>query len=107
MSDFALNHLNVPARDPEGLARWYTETFGLRAEGRKVRGPGVLLVFQKSEPLKRAPEFHIGFQVPSNAKLADWARKFGATVNKGEEFNTFQISDPEENRLEIYCSKDS
>ncbi len=45
MSDFQLNHVNIPARDPEGLVRWYASTFGLRAEGNKARGPGVLLVF--------------------------------------------------------------
>jgi len=30
MSDFLLNHLNIPARDPEGLVRWYAQTFGLK-----------------------------------------------------------------------------
>jgi len=28
-----LDHLNMPARDPEGLARWYEQTFGLKADG--------------------------------------------------------------------------
>ena len=107
MSDFQLNHVNIPARDPDGLVRWYAETFGLRAEGNKARGPGVLLVFKPGEPVKRAPELHLGFQVPSNAKLADWAGKFGATITKGEEFNTFQVSDPEDNCLEIYCDRNS
>jgi catechol 2,3-dioxygenase-like lactoylglutathione lyase family enzyme len=27
-----LEHLNLPARDPEGLARWYAETFGMQAD---------------------------------------------------------------------------
>jgi hypothetical protein len=27
MSNLQLDHLNIPARDPEGLARWYAETF--------------------------------------------------------------------------------
>ncbi len=107
MSDFQLNHLNIPARDPEGLVRWYVQTFGLRAEGNKARGPGVLLVFKPGEPVKRAPELHAGFQVPSNARLAEWAGKFGATITKGEEFNTFQVSDPEGNGVEIYCDSSS
>jgi catechol 2,3-dioxygenase-like lactoylglutathione lyase family enzyme len=107
MAELLLNHVNIPARDPEGLVRWYAETFGLRAEGNKARGPGVLLVFKPGEPVKRSPELHLGFQVPSNAKLAEWAQKFGATVNKGEEFNTFMVHDPEDNGLEIYCAKDS
>ena len=32
-----LDHLNMPARDPEGLARWYEQTFGLKAERHVVR----------------------------------------------------------------------
>lgn len=32
-ASFQLDHLNVPARDPEGLARWYAQTFGLQADG--------------------------------------------------------------------------
>lgn len=103
MSDFQLDHLNMPARDPEGLARWYAQTFGLQAEGHKVRGPGVLIAFQAGEPLKRAPDLHVGFRVPSNRVLGDWAGKFGATINKGSEFNAFRTFDPEGNCVEIYC----
>jgi catechol 2,3-dioxygenase-like lactoylglutathione lyase family enzyme len=109
MIELQLNHLNIPARDPEGLVRWYADKLGLRAEGNKARGPGVLLVFQAGEPVNRAPELHLGFQVPDNGKLAEWARKFGVEVAKrpGVEFNAFQVSDPEGNRLEIYCKADS
>ena len=106
-ADFQLDHLNIPARDPEGLARWYAETFGLRADGRKVRGPGVLVVFQAGEPVKRAPELHMGFHVSSMKVLNEWAGKFGKPVKRGEEFNSFQISDPEDNCIEIYCKPDS
>jgi len=109
MTDFQLNHLNIPARDPEGLVRWYAQTFGLQADGNKVRGPGVLIAFQQGEPVNRAPELHLGFQVPDNRKLAEWASKFGVSVSAkpGAEFNTFQLSDPEGNRLEIYCKAES
>ena len=98
-----LDHLNIPARDPEGLARGYAETFGLRAEGHKVRGPGALIAFQAGEPVKRAPELHMGFRVPTNQILNEWAGKFGQLVKKGEEFNAFRTFDPEDNCLEIYC----
>ena len=81
-ADFQLDHLNIPARDPEGLARWYAETFGLRADGRKVRGPGVLVVFQAGEPVKRAPELHMGFHVSSMKVLNEWAGKFGKPAKK-------------------------
>ena len=59
-----LDHLNMPARDPEGLARWYEQTFGLKAERHVVRGPGVLIAFQAGEPLNRSPELHIGMRAP-------------------------------------------
>lgn len=43
----SLQHLNVPARDPHGLAKWYADTFGLRADEHRVRGDGALIVFEK------------------------------------------------------------
>jgi catechol 2,3-dioxygenase-like lactoylglutathione lyase family enzyme len=105
-ASFQLDHLNLPARDPDGLARWYAQTFGLQAEGHKVRGPGVLIAFQRGEPLKRAPELHLGFRVSNMQLLTEWAEKFGKLVKKGEEFNSFQTLDPEDNCLEIYCKAD-
>jgi hypothetical protein len=103
MSDFQLDHLNMPARYPEGLARWYAQTFGLQADGHRVRGPRVLIAFQSGEPVKRAPELHLGFHVSNMQLLTEWAKKFGKPVKMGEEFNSFQIFDPEDNCLEIYC----
>ena len=102
MSDLQLEHLNIPARDPLGLAQWYAETFGLRAEKHLVRGPGVLIAFQKGEPLNRASEVHIGFRVPSIDALNKWAKKFGAEAKAGTEFTTFRTPDPEGNSLELY-----
>ncbi len=81
---FRLQHLNMPARDPEGLARWYADTFELRAEGNKVLGPGVLIAFQSGEPINRAPELHAGFLVPSLAELNRWADRLGGTMKTGK-----------------------
>jgi len=106
-SAIQLEHLNLPARDPEALARWYAETFGLRAERHLVRGPGVLIAFQAGEPVNRAPELHIGFRVPSMAALTGWAEKFRAQVAQGAEFVSFRTSDPEGNCLELYCKPDA
>ena len=102
MSDLQLEHLNIPAKDPLGLAQWYAETFGLRAEKHLVRGPGVLIAFQKGEPLNRASEMHIGFRVPSIDALDKWAKKFSAEAKAGAEFTTFRTLDPEGNSLELY-----
>jgi catechol-2,3-dioxygenase len=98
-----LNHLNLPARDPEGLARWYAETFGLRADRHLVRGPGVLIAFVPGEPVNRAPELHLGLNVPSMTALEEWAGKFGKQIRVGPEFATFQISDPDGNCIEVYA----
>lgn len=102
MSDLQLEHLNIPAKDPIGLAKWYAETFDLRAEKHLVRGSGVLIAFQKGEPVNRPAEMHIGFRVPSMDALNKWAKQFGAKPEAGAEFTTFRTSDPEGNCLELY-----
>lgn len=101
-ADLQLEHFNLPARDPEGLARWYAQTFGLRADRHLVRGSGVLLAFQKGEPLNRADEVHIGLRVPSMAALGEWAGRFGADIRTGPEFASFKTFDPEGNCVELY-----
>ncbi|MFN0318257.1 MAG: VOC family protein, partial [Burkholderiales bacterium] len=100
---FQLEHLNLPARDPEGLARWYEKTFGLQADSNKVRGPGVLIVFQPGEPVSRSPDMHFGLKLSSMAELNEWAGKFGAKVILGGEYNAFRTFDPEGNCVELYC----
>ena len=102
-ASFQLDHLNMPAKDPEALARWYAQTFGLEADAHRVRGQGVLIAFQAGEPVNRAPELHIGFRVASMAALTEWARKFGAQLTTGGEFASFRTLDPEGNCVEIYC----
>jgi catechol-2,3-dioxygenase len=99
-----LEHINLPARDPEGLARWYAQTFGLRAEGRRVSGPGLLMVFQAGEPLQRAPDLHLGLRVPSQIELSRWADQLGSAITPGKEFDTLRTFDPEGNCLELYCN---
>jgi len=102
-----LDHLNMPARDPEGLARWYADTFALQADAHRVRGPGLLIVFQAGEPVNRAPEFHIGLRVPSMAALKQWAAKLDKQPTPGAEFTSFRTSDPEGNCIEVYCKTEA
>jgi catechol-2,3-dioxygenase len=101
-ANLQLDHLNLPARDPEGLARWYAQTFELQADRHLVRGSRVLIAFQKGEPVNRAPEVHIGMRVPSMAALTEWAGKFGADITTGSEFASFRTHDPEGNCIELY-----
>jgi catechol-2,3-dioxygenase len=102
-----LQHINVPARDPLGLAKWYADTFGLRADEHRVRGPQVLIVFQKGEPVNRSPELHFGLRVPNRAVLDDWAQRLGGEIGVGPEFTAFKVYDPEGNCLELYAPTDS
>jgi catechol-2,3-dioxygenase len=105
-SIFHLEHLNLPARDPNGLAAWYSKTFGLKLDGNKARGAGVLIVFQPGEPVK-STEFHFGLRVASMTELQDWAATFSATITMGAEFNAFRAHDPEGNCVELYCKATS
>lgn len=103
MSDLRLEHLNIPARDPLGLAAWYGRTFGLKVEKHVARGPGLIIAFVSGEPLeRRADELHMGFRVPSLDALNDWAAKFAATPAVGPEFTSFRTTDPEGNGIELY-----
>ena len=103
MAELQLEHLNIPAEDPSGLAQWYAQTFGLKAENHLARGPGILIAFQQGAPLNRAEDVHVGFRVPSMAALNDWAKKFDAEPNAGPEFTAFRILDPEGNCVELYA----
>lgn len=107
-ASLTLDHVQMPARDPEGLARWYAQTFALRAQGNRVCGPGLLIVFQIGEPVKRAPELHVGLHVPSMAALTEWADKLGAKIITGRtEFASLSTIDPEGNWVELYCRADA
>jgi catechol-2,3-dioxygenase len=103
MSEIRLDHLNIPARDPVGLAKWYADTFSLKADKHVVRGPGLIIVFKQGDPIGRAvDDVHMGLRVPSIDALSGWAKKFAATPIVGPEFTSFRIADPEGNGVELY-----
>lgn len=105
-----LNHLNLPARDPEALGRWYVEKLGFRAEGRFLWSGGTLLVLTPGEPLDRR-EAHFGFRTESLGALADWVetlRERGLDVDPlgGDEAYSFVFfQDPEGNRIELFYER--
>lgn len=103
LTPFRLEHLNIPARDPDGLARWYAATFGLRHDGNKARDDSVLIVFQHGDPVQRGPEVHFGLRLETNAELDSWAQKLGGKITAGMEYNAFRVQDPEGNHIELYC----
>jgi len=102
VSDFCLEHVNVPSKSPNDLAKWYADTFDLTAEKHVVRGPGVLIAFQEGEPINRPDVLHIGFKVPNMVALEDWRSRFDRPLKVGPEFSSFQVFDPEGNCVEIY-----
>jgi len=104
MTDMSLRleHLNLPARDPEALARWYADNFALHADRHLVRGPGVLIAFQRGEPIDKRDQLHLGLRVPSLDALDAWARKFGVATKVGPEFTTIKVFDPDGYCIELY-----
>ena len=101
-----LAHVNLPARDPVGLAKWYADTFALEARGAFVVGPGTLLAFDAGEPLLDRADAHIGFEVQSHQEVAAWARRFGTAIETGPRSASTRVRDPDGNGIEIYWEPD-
>ncbi len=100
--DIRLDHINLPAVKPEWLAEWYAETFGFRAEGGFVLGPGTLIVFEPGKPLDYGDHSHFGFRCRSRDKVLHWAEKLGVEVEQQADYCGFKARDPEGNRFEVY-----
>lgn len=109
-ASITLNHVQMPARNPEELAKWYGQTFDLQVQGRRVYGPdrAFLIVFVAGEPVQRAPGLHIGFHVPSMAVLGEWSARLGVAIVSGpSEYSLVPTTDPEGNGVELYCLSDA
>ena len=107
MQRLALNHLNLPASDPNALRRWYVEMLGFQERGRFLWSAGTLLVFTAADPLRR-PEVHFGFRVDSLAELHAWVDALrGRGLDPGEiqgdeDYSTVFFHDPEGNKMELF-----
>jgi catechol 2,3-dioxygenase-like lactoylglutathione lyase family enzyme len=103
----ALNHVNLPARDPKALARWYVSKLGFVANGRFLWSAGTLLVFVEGTPI-RSRRLHLGFRTRSVRVLERWAkalRRRGVKVPDIEGDATYsytRIHDPEGNEIELF-----
>jgi 2-hydroxychromene-2-carboxylate isomerase len=95
-------HVNLPARDPQALARWYAETFELEARGAFAYGAAGLLAFEPGEPLAAHANFHVGFEAATRDLVALWARRFDASVDEEPGYAATRVRDPEGNAIEIY-----
>lgn len=102
-----LNHLNLPARDPQAQRAWYVAFLGFRAMGRFLWSGGTLLVFQDGVPLDRT-DVHLGFRVSSLGELTQWVERLrGLGCDPGEiegdeTYATVFFHDPEGNRIELF-----
>jgi catechol 2,3-dioxygenase-like lactoylglutathione lyase family enzyme len=107
LAALSLNHLNLPARDPEALRRWYVEKLGFRERGAFLWSGGSLLVFVKGTPAG-GETLHFGFRVDSLAALRSWVdalRARGVTVGDIEgdaHYSTVYVHDPEGNTFELF-----
>jgi 2-hydroxychromene-2-carboxylate isomerase len=97
-----LAHVNLAARDPKSLARWYADTFGFQARGAFAWGPMGLLSFEPGDPSHAHPNFHIGFEVQTRTEVAGWARRFDAPLEEEPGYAATRVRDPEGNAIEIY-----
>jgi catechol-2,3-dioxygenase len=102
-----LEHINLPARDPIGLAKWYADTFQLKTDEHRAVGADALIVFVPGEPLGKRTDAHFGFRVDSNATLTKWAGHFDKEIMQRGAFNSIQVFDPEGNCFEVYCPPDA
>jgi catechol-2,3-dioxygenase len=102
-----LEHINLPARDPIGLAKWYADTFELKTDEHRAIGSDALIVFVPGEPLGKRTDAHFGFRVDSNATLSKWAGHFDKEIMQRGAFNSIQVFDPEGNCFEVYCPPDA
>jgi len=101
-----LDHLNLPASDPELLAQWYSQRLGLEQHGNRAIGPGITLFFTRGIPLRQGDRFHFGFRVESRSAVEAWAQHLGVAIAYEEEdFFAARLSDPEGNTFEIYWNK--
>ena len=108
LPELSLNHLNLPARDPVALGRWYVEKLGFRANGPFLWSGASLLVFEKGEP---SQGLHFGFRIASLVALNGWVETLRARgvvvddVTGDENYSTVYVRDPEGNMFELFYEK--
>ena len=99
-----LNHVGIPARNPEALAAWYGGHFKLMVEGAFAYGDGWLIACEPGAPLTGMPA-HFGFMLDNRAEVDRWKEYFegqGIAVDAQRNGNAIFMTDPEGNSFEIF-----
>lgn len=99
-----LNHVGIPARNPEALAAWYGVHFKLMVEGAFAYGDGWLIACELGAPLTEMPA-HFGFMLDNRAEVDRWKGYFeeqGIAVDAQRNGNALFVTDPEGNSFEIF-----
>ena len=102
-----LNHLNLPASNPEALGDWYVSNLDFRRDGRFLWSDGTILVFTPGIPMKN-DQVHFGFRLDREEDVHTWAfklREAGAkvgTVRTDSGLTRVFARDPEGNRFELF-----
>jgi len=107
LEPLSINHLNLPASDPEALCQWYVNTLGFQRNGNFLWSGGTLLVFNSGQSLNNK-DYHFGFRVSSLAQLELWVaelRERGLDVpdiDGDESYSHVRFTDPEGNGIELF-----
>jgi len=78
-----VGRVELPARDPETLARWWADTFGLDA-------------------VRPRADLRVGLAVPTRAEVAAWARRLGTPLAEEPRRASTRLRDPEGHEVEVY-----
>lgn len=100
----ALNHVGIPARNPEALAAWYGVHFNLMVEGAFAYGDDWLIACEPGAPLTEMPA-HFGFKLDNRAEVDRWREYFEGqdiAVEAQRHGNAIFMNDPEGNSFEIF-----
>jgi catechol 2,3-dioxygenase-like lactoylglutathione lyase family enzyme len=101
-----LDHINLPARDPERLCAWYATKLGLKAGANIAHAPGITIAFSLGDPLPQGNKLHFGLRAESRSAVEAWAQHFSTGIDFDEaDFFATRIRDPEGNLFEIYWDK--
>ncbi|GEM_PF-4131542 len=104
LDNLKLNHIGILSPDPQALAAWYSDHFGLMQTGSFAYGDGWLLACGKGNP-SGDPRTHFGFTLPSKARVKSWGDYFSArdiAFEVQRDGRAIFVKDPAGNHFEMY-----